>query len=325
MPSKRRDAAQPTVYLDNSTLCDAFKAKRFNGSAHYQELFAWVESIAPRVNLCLCLNGHLGDLAPWADLETADAMAAWYDAMPIVWVRSFSDVWEAEDNDAVMLALTGKRRPVNPYGPSMMVAFHELTADAASQLLGANAVPKASRALRTSGKANEAREWMVSMVPIVYADRRDHRHLSDAQKTNIIATKHYEQLDDKAKSALMRLQRIGAIAIGAFSPKEAASRLRASFDADPTLLPSWRLSTDVSASVLEAMSRKPTLSAKVRKDFSGTFFDYVHAAVGAAYCDVFTCDAKIAPAVQPLAELFCVHQRFASVNILAVRRASFAT
>ncbi len=171
-------------------------------------------------------------------------MAAWYDAMPIVWVRSFSDVWEAEDNDAVMLALTGKRRPVNPYGPSMMVAFHELTADAASQLLGANAVPKASRALRTSGKANEAREWMVSMVPIVYADRRDHRHLSDAQKTNIIATKHYEQLDDKAKSALMRLQRIGSnrdrCVLSKRSRIEAARQLRRRSDAPTLVAPLYR-------------------------------------------------------------------------------------
>jgi len=84
MPSKLYDPSKPTFYLDQSTLCDAFRAHDSvkPSDAAYRPLLPWIERIAREANLCVSLI-HISELAKWTDVKMANAFAAWLDGLPL--------------------------------------------------------------------------------------------------------------------------------------------------------------------------------------------------------------------------------------------------
>ncbi len=140
MPSKTVDPNKPTFYLDNSTLCAGIKAHRLlKGNAEafapYRPIVPWVERVAREANFCLSLT-HITELARWdGDPETADAMARWYDELPVVWTHGRDAIAGSEDSHWVAIAGGAPPPEVRVFAPSLLSAFQDIGQPAAAYAL----------------------------------------------------------------------------------------------------------------------------------------------------------------------------------------------
>jgi hypothetical protein len=73
-------------------------------------------------------------------------------------------------------------------------------------------------------------------------------------------------------------------------PQDALDELYAR---DPSCLPAERVMHALLGGQIAAARRRPDTSEKERAKLQGAGGDVAHACVGAAYCDVFTCDAEV--------------------------------
>jgi len=309
MPSKSRDAARPTFYLDHSTLCDAFRAHLVGGATPadiaYRPLFDWVECVAKEANLCMSVI-HIAELGRWGDSATADAMARWYEQLPIVWVRSMTDVQNAEDEHWTKVAAgIDPKGTVNPFAPSLLVAFHDLKGDALTQLLGTmEPIVALLEAIRVKGQQNEVR----GMLEVAQAFRDDRAWAesvawSDERKRDEIAYKRRVDLRTRAMEADRRLvarKDLDYAAAKACSGGDVQDLLVELFDKEPTALPCYRAVQRFNEGLISFAMTKEGGSKKERAALSGSFHDLVHLSVGAAYCDVFTCDGLVSDWLGPL-------------------------
>lgn len=153
MASRTRDHGKPTFYLDHSTLCDAFRAHAVGATtpAHeaYRPLLPWIERVAAEANLCLSIV-HLAELGRWGDRTSADAIARWYERLPIVWVRGLAAVQESEEDYWTKVAAgVHPARDVDPCAPSLLSAFERLDIALASTMLAEKQLLVALVDLRT--------------------------------------------------------------------------------------------------------------------------------------------------------------------------------
>lgn len=91
----RYDATRKTIYLDQSTISDAFLATegKRNSDVGYEPLQGWIARVSREANLCLS-TAHLVELARFPELVMADRIIVWLDSLPIVWVRPMDDIAE---------------------------------------------------------------------------------------------------------------------------------------------------------------------------------------------------------------------------------------
>lgn len=94
----RHDPTRKTIYLDQSTISDAFLATegRSNSDAGYAPLRDWIDRVAHEANLCLS-TAHLVEVARFPEIVTGDRIVLWLDSLPTVWVRPADDIAEDED------------------------------------------------------------------------------------------------------------------------------------------------------------------------------------------------------------------------------------
>ena len=301
MPSKPRDAARPTFYLDHSTLCDAFRAHLVRGATPadfaYRPLFGWIERVAREANLCLSVF-HIAELGRWGDTATADAMARWFDGLPVVWVRSMTDVQNAEDEHWTKVAAgVAPREAVNPFAPSLLAAFHDLEGAALSALLGAKEpIIALLEAIRMKGQENEV-SGMLQAAQVFRDDRAwaESAGWSDEKRREETAYKRRVGLRTRAMDADRRLVARSDVEYESkdCSAGDVQDLLVALFDRDPTALPCHRAIQRFNEGLISFAMTKEGGSKRERAALSGSFHDLVHLSVGAAYCDVFTCDGLV--------------------------------
>lgn len=137
MAPRATDRTKPTVYLDQSTVCDAFRVHLQTARADlaYRPLLPWIERVAREANLCLS-TAHISEIGRWGDHTTANALADWIDGLPTVWMRSMLDINDEEDNfwTKVAAGLTPSSR-VEPFTGSLLAAFNAMNADASTEAL----------------------------------------------------------------------------------------------------------------------------------------------------------------------------------------------
>ena len=308
MPSKSRDKARPTFYLDNSTLCDAFRAHLVQGATPsdvaYHPLFNWVERVAKEANLCLSVV-HIAELGRWGDTASAVAMARWYEKLPIVWVRSMTDVQDAEDEHWTKVAAgLDPKETVNPFAPSLLAAFRDLTIDAVTELLGARE-PVIATLEAIRGKVLDNGVGRMLQVAQAFRDDRawaDTAGWSDEKKRDETAYKRRMDLRKRAMEADRRLVALNDVeyATKTCSPGDVQDLLVALFDREPAALPCYRAVQCFNEGLISFAMTKAGGSKKERDALRGSFHDLVHLSVGAAYCDVFTCDGLVSDWLGPL-------------------------
>ncbi len=301
VPSKLRDQSKPTFYLDHSTLCDAFRAHAVGSSkpaeAEYRPLFDWVERVAKEANLCLS-TFHIAELGRWGDTTTAAAMARWYEQLPIVWARSLLDLEEAEDEHWVKVAAgITPAVSVSAFAPSLLTAFRDLSHDAASKLLATKEpILALLDAIRTKGQDEE-----VGMMPQTAQAFRDNRAWADAEgwsaekKDSETAYKRRVDLRTRAMEADRRMvaRRDVEYAAKQCSSGDVQDRLVELIEKNVQAMPCYRARARFNEGFLDTAVQRPGASNKERGALRGSFHDLIHLSVGAAYCDVFTCDGLV--------------------------------
>lgn len=301
MPSRGRDRAKPTYYLDHSTLCDAFRAHALGGTtaspAAYKPLMAWIERVATEANLCLSIF-HIAELGRWRDIATANAMARWYEKLPIVWVRSMTDVQDREDEHWTKVAASVKPcEQLTPFAPSLLAAFQRLDGDALSELLAKREpVVALLEAIRTKGQGKE----VASVLRIAQAFRDDRARAetlgwSADRRREETAYKRRVDLRKRATAADQRLVARGDLEYAATecSGGDVQDLFVKLFDDNPASLPCFRAVQRFNAGLIAFALKKQGGSKSERDALSGSFHDLIHVSVGAAYCDVFTCDGIV--------------------------------
>jgi hypothetical protein len=81
---------------------------------------------------------------------------------------------------------------------------------------------------------------------------------------------------------------------------EVQDLLVALLDKEPTALPCCRAVQRFNEGLISFAMTKEGGSKKERAALSGSFHDLVHLSVGAAYCNVFTCDGLVSDWLGPL-------------------------
>jgi hypothetical protein len=87
----------PTIYLDWSTLCDAFKSTSGLSSPlpEYERLRSAIEN-GSRAGTLVLAPVHVSELLIWKPRDSAEAMAQWLDSLETTWVQAFNPDSDAE-------------------------------------------------------------------------------------------------------------------------------------------------------------------------------------------------------------------------------------
>jgi hypothetical protein len=296
MPSKPFDPAKPTIYLDTSTLCDAVRVHVLGGRpvhAAYRPLMPWIDRAARDANVCLSLI-HLNELARWPDIASADATATWLDGLPIVWVRSRMTVERTEDERWTRLAAGVPSPGPDPFAPSMGTAFDAIDGRAVSAIL-ASKCPVLS--LLKTARLMEKRytEAPFEAANTFRADRAwaEQQGWSEEKKRERTEQNVRTALRTRALEADRRLvARLDASYLGkTCTSGDVQDLLVDLYDGDLQALPLFRIDRLFIEGFVAAALRKQAGSAKERDALGGSFYDNLHL-IGAAYCDVFTCDRE---------------------------------
>jgi len=304
MPPKHYDPSRPTFYLDNSTLCSAWKAHRHEKDAAkyaaYSALVPWIERVAQEANLCLS-HAHLLELESWADTATARGMVEWYEELPVVWVRDPEAVDDLEDRYWTMVAagVPPKKVADKPFAPSLISSFFAPSREIVSRLLSARKPLVALFDAKLPGLDQRRGRFIANILGVAEL----HRQWAKAGWTQPQVQARLEQnlrvaLRKRAYDTNARLaaERDPAYVNKACTDGAVQDLLVDLYERDARTMPMFRAtrlfirgSVDL-AGHGEVVNGRP--SNKLSGALSGLLFDYWHL-VGAAYCDVFTCDRTV--------------------------------
>ncbi|MBI2392160.1 MAG: hypothetical protein HYV09_21405 [Deltaproteobacteria bacterium] len=114
MAAHPRRPTKPSVYLDQSTLSDAFRAGLINDRKPdrlrgYGPLAPCVERVASDADLCVSIL-HAQELAAWEDVAMAHGLAKWLDGLEVVWMHA-TEAAQAIEDDHWLAVAVGLREP----------------------------------------------------------------------------------------------------------------------------------------------------------------------------------------------------------------------
>ncbi len=289
MVSKPFSAGKPTVYLDTSTLSDAFfscSVESDKREPDYAPLISWIERVAGEANLVLSGN-HLLELRDWKSERECRALVTWLDGLPVVWAHSFGTVLMLEDEHWLLRAFGQDPDAVLPFAPSLGSSFDVLSPEASATFLTQRSLWDVVQSLgyRSSRPRNIA-------VGAASGYRYDQQFGLPAEEHDRIAEwNSTAMLADRAIEASRRLASKG-FRLPARSGREVAAALTSVLAAQPRALPLERVMRAFTKGFFAKSRRLEEGSKKAGKQASTTH-DAAHL-VGAAYCDVFTCDGDVA-------------------------------
>jgi hypothetical protein len=125
--SSGRCLRRPVVYLDQSTLVDAFFGRRGEraDAALNAEIAAIVEDVARRGTLCLS-PAHVIELIPWPTRDDALAMGAWLDGLDPAWFQMEGSAEDELTNEVMRrVGLKSAPAPRLPIHHAMTAAMRD--------------------------------------------------------------------------------------------------------------------------------------------------------------------------------------------------------
>jgi hypothetical protein len=290
------DASKPTFYLDQSTFSDAFRAHAApDGKLEpYRPLKPWIERVAREANLCLS-NTHIAEVSRWKRAATRDAMVAWLDALPTVWVRSMLDVRPEEAEHWTQIAAGRSPRKIEPFTDSLLAAFRYTNSDVAAA---------------TASEPGSIRPFVEAAIEYGFPDvEREMLAMFRRLRDNAAWVKQAGWSKEQKKADLARnvrksLREEAEAAINAINARSreppisqnVQDALVALVEKEPRAMPAWRIVT-VFSGYLANLARERQAGSKGEKELFSSFYDHQHLAVPGAYCDVFTCDRLVQNAI----------------------------
>ena len=302
MPPRPHDPSKPTVYLDQSALSGAFKATHGYGneSEHYKPLLPWIERVAHGANLCLS-GAHIAEVSKFPPSETmlAERMIAWIDALPTVWVRSLIEIGPLEEDYWTKVSAdVAPGNAVDAFSSRLYETFGWGT-EALSRLHDPGSIREYVDAGRIYTFERE-KERMRNLVPTLHENEALFREAGwdDAKRAKATAYNRRVALRTVARDAVVRLNMRNDPDLGGRKlSQDLQDALVDLYARDARAMPSYRVQAAfVDHTRARYIGMQPG-SKNVQKNTPGDFFDYEHASVAAAYCDVFTCDVRSLPPV----------------------------
>lgn len=283
----------PTVYLDHSTLCDAFRANAGDATVHptYKTLFQWVESVALEGGLCLSMF-HIDELGAWADISAANGLAQWLDSVNVRWTRTAARV-SSEEDDRLVAELAGVAElvEVRPFAGSLLGMFDGASpSDIAEMLVDptCTAVLQAFRAGEDSRLRRFMPEWHAVLV-----DNRAAAASSSVSEDELRAQLEFQErvaLRKRAWNAFHRLESLPGFRASGADLNSIVDPFVDRVQADASLLRTHTIQRSYMRGFeADTMAKKPH-GTRTTRLLRGAGHDLQHALVVAAFCDVFTCD-----------------------------------
>jgi hypothetical protein len=263
----------------------------------YQPLKGWFERFAQGANLCLSLF-HISELARWGDQETANAMARWYDGLPIVWAKSILTVEQEESEHWTKVAAGVPTHCVNPFASTFIGAFHRPTPDMTPGLLGKDDQVRALLDASRKKGHNKEERFMGDAAQMFRDDLdwADDNGLSADKRLERMTENEQRHVRELAQEADRRLTERGdtAYARKSCTGGHAADLLVELFRNEPRAMPYLRVQRRLWSGFGSRAHEWIRGSKNERKACASGLEDNLHACVGAAYCDLFTCDGLVA-------------------------------
>lgn len=301
MPSKPRDPSKRTIYLDQSTLSDLVHGATVGraqkpGDAVYKDMLPWVRHIAQTENLCLSL-AHVVELGQWGDQGAANAAVELLDELPYVWLEIGQQLAEAEEEYWLAIAagvdLRG-RSPYFPSQPSLLSLLRPATPHIAANMLVNPTLRGLLEGARGRGSAQD-QAFSQQVRDKIRADRdwANERGMTDKEKAERTGYNFRVDLRTRGWDAHTRLRNkpdwAWDYAETEVTQGQATQLLEDIYTNNPRSLPSFRIYTRF-LQVYADLVRRRAPGSKGDRALDSSLTDATHISVGAAYCDVFTCD-----------------------------------
>lgn len=306
MPGKPITRGRPLVYLDHSTLVDAFAGRETTAPADTRDLLRTVERIASTANLCLSLT-HAWELAHYDHEARRRDRSRWIESLPVVWCHSDNEVIERE----VINAVAGSARgtviaPPLPAVPSFLSLFGEaLTGEALAYALTHPSLEDFVEFIASEPKLlaglEGIRRLSVDGARRLYTDHVAGLRAVDESTMRAELERRLRlnlEHDLRAAAARLRSNPHGEFFVmrsGILVPPSDEDVLSAVRGLpDLRTLPFVFLSQRVTQNMaFESARLRPSVTSRAFDQQRGDAYDNFHL-VGAAYCDLFTCDTRTA-------------------------------
>lgn len=290
--------SQMTVYLDWSHYCDALAAAE-QGDTSLRDLINW---ISREHDLCMSFT-HLMELANGGDTERVFKRAEWLDSLRCKWIKSKHDIEPLESEAFLLTQLNGVPSTPSLFASSFLSLFPTWTPENLSKALSDPTVAHFCRNLHKTPAGDGLREryrgQFLAQVERLASDRRSviengqENDLAELKKKRLRAeltenlTAAHNRLATMHESGYMEDSGVLALPPNSESLKNAIGYA----EVHPAALPLQSVARFVVSNLADAAARQTTGTGKFEKRHAGDFFDLNHL-IGAAYCDVFTCDKR---------------------------------
>lgn len=293
MPPRPRDPSKKTIYLDQSTLSDAYRASLdppTTKDARFKPLRPWVERVAQEANLSLGAP-HLFELArtPPEHKAQADGMAAWIDSMPTVWVRSPNDVGLEEQDYWVKIAAgLVPSSPVEAFGAGIRATIQGGAGLLIRDPTKVGEFLDGARKIDTASRGDRLKD----MVEAVRKDALVASGWSEERKEQVLAENRRRSLREIARVTVERLNAGKDADLGGTPlSQNVGDDFVELVGRDAKAMPTWRVINALMAYRAERYRNLPDDSPQL-ENAVGDFADFWHVLTACGYCDVFTCDRR---------------------------------
>jgi hypothetical protein len=302
MPSTSHRPGRPSLYPDWSTLVYAFRGTRPGEPRDIVELCQLVRYVAEQGNLCLSF-AHLLELLRGRDATERRARAAWLDSLDVVWLLDRDEVLGLELERLLRNAALGRAEQLGfPAAPTLLSTFRGLTPTSLPSVLQRGTVTALVEAVGDDA-GTQGRLGGLSAV----GQQASERFFVDrSQYEAELGTRRlHAELRAKTDRALLNTALAVSAHLAATDPsyrvrngllwtspgEDFVRRVMRPLDELRHELPSAFVFHEAMRRVGDHVGRKGHLGSSFfrKKARKSDVFDWMHL-LGAAYCDVFTCD-----------------------------------
>lgn len=279
-----------TVYLDWSTLCNAFKGTEHLAGprVEFQRLHEIVEALAATGRLCLSPS-HISELLIWRPQQAALRMAKWLDELRPAWIRAFTPLIDEELrwwlNSELRLP---QQSSYAPFVANLSSAFAHWTGPDTPHI---PTIEGFVRYAHEHPSVPESREHALQCFQRLHADRTlvagEH---SQAEVGRCLRIKFQQLLVQRAQT--LNLRHLNGAKVSA---AELPALVGGVVDREESV-PCNRLISAVIGDLAAGVTAQQSDSARFRDRYSSMGYDLQHLC-GGAYCDVFTCDRRVDQAI----------------------------
>ena len=233
------------------------------------------------------------ELARWRASE-ADPCVEWLWSLPLVTARMFAYVLDDEDDHSLAVTVGLSPAPaIDLFAPTLLTSLEKISPEGVADGLRYADLPALVR-LERENLNDKSRQVGTSLLGRFQKDAEDIRSAgaTDEEVETRAAQNFRTELRRRAVAAHRRLHASSRSYRGLnLAEGHVQDPFVDQYQTNPRALPMTRAIEAFSNGFAKA-ARASKGGKKRRKKAGSAMIDYMHMALGAAYCDIFTCDAE---------------------------------